>query len=64
MPEVRSSTPARDPVMKSNILPFPSLQAAPRDPRRPSFWRGLGSLLVVLAGLSLLALTLSALFMS
>jgi hypothetical protein len=48
--------------LKSNVLPFPSLQAAPRDPPRPSAWRSLASLVVFLACMALLGLTLWALF--
>lgn len=52
-----------EPIVKDNLLPFPSLQAAPRDPPRSTVWRGLLSLALIGAGLGLFALTLWALFM-
>ena len=48
---------------KNNVLPFPALYAVPKGPPRPSLWRGLVTLAVLVAGLGLLALTLWALFM-
>lgn len=35
-----------EPLMKNNVLPFPALQAAPRDKRKPSVWRSLLALVV------------------
>lgn len=49
--------------MKNNVLPFPSLMAAPRDPPKPTLWRGLVALVIVVIGMGLFALTLSALFL-
>ena len=59
-----SKLQAKDkPAMKNNVLPFPALYAVPKDPPRPSVWRGLVTLAVLAAALGLLALTLWALFM-
>jgi hypothetical protein len=49
--------------MKNNVLPFPALKAAPRDPPRPTLLRALVTLAVLVGALGLLALTLWALFM-
>lgn len=51
-----------DHPMKTNLLPFPALQAAPRDPPRPTVWRALGTLVMLAIALGLFALTLYALF--
>ncbi len=56
MPDVRET-----PSLKNNVLPFPALHAAPRDPPRPSVLRALGSLLAIAVALGLLALTVYAL---
>lgn len=50
------------PVLKNNVLLFPSLQAAPRDPPRPSLWRSLGALAAFLVIAGLVMLTVLALF--
>lgn len=47
--------------MKSNLLPFPSLQAAPRDPPQPSVLRALATLAVIIVCLVLLGMTFWAL---
>lgn len=49
------------PIMKNNVLPFPALQAAPRDPPKPTLLRALGTLLLLGIALGLLALTFWAL---
>lgn len=51
----------QEPVLKNNVLPFPSLQAAPKDPPRLTVWRGLGTLVLLGVGLGLLSLTFYAL---
>lgn len=60
MPELQAKG---EPAMKNNVLPFPALYAVPKDPPRPSVWRGLVTLAVLAAALGLFALTLWALFM-
>ena len=50
------------PSLKNNVLPFPALMAAPKDPP-PVLWRGLAGLVAIAIGLGLLALTLWALFL-
>lgn len=54
---------ADEPRLKDNLLPFPALMAAPKDPPRPSVLRGFLWLAAVALGLGLIALTLWALFM-
>jgi hypothetical protein len=49
--------------MKSNILPFPALQAAPRDQRRSSALRGVIVLALLAVGLGLLGLTVWSLYL-
>ena len=48
------------PVMKNNVLPFPALQAAPRDPPKPTLLRGLTALLLLGLALGLYVLILWA----
>lgn len=49
------------PVMKNNVLPFPALQHAPKDPPRPSIWRALGVLVVIALAVALVAMTVYSL---
>ncbi len=46
--------------MKNNVLPFPSLQAAPRDKRKPSFWRSLFAFVVFAVAIALIWITILA----
>lgn len=48
--------------MKNNVLPFPALRAAPRDPPKPTLLRGLATLLLLGLALGLVMLTLCALY--
>ena len=57
MPNVQQE----DRRLKNNVLPFPSLQAAPKDPPRHTAWRTLGALFVMALCVGLLALTIYAL---
>jgi hypothetical protein len=49
------------PTLKNNVLPFPSLQAAPKDPPRPTLFQGLVTLLMLAGVVFLLGLTIWAL---
>lgn len=43
--------------LKSNVLPFPALTYAPPDPRKPSAFRGLLTLIVIIIAVGLICLT-------
>lgn len=51
-----------EPIMKNNVLPFPALRAAPKDPPRPTLLHGLVTLAMFAGAIFLLGLTLWALF--
>lgn len=61
MPKLREDD-AAEPLMKNNVLPFPALYAAPRDPPKPSLLRGFVTLVVLGLALGLTMLTLWTLF--
>ena len=48
------------PLLKNNVLPFPSLQHAPRDPWRKRAWRTFGTLLVIAVMGALVVLMVSS----
>ncbi len=47
--------------LKNNVLPFPSLRAAPKDPPPLTAWHVFGALLVLAAAVGLFGLTIYAL---
>lgn len=58
MPPVQ---PEESRSLKNNVLPFPSLRAAPKDPPRLTVWNVIATLVTMAACVGLLGLTIYAL---